>query len=81
MRHSSRLYPCLLKNTHGLGLKFREFQSEYDSARMENQIESLRQQLNVTPQNFAHPPLDAVALMRLTEYLARGQAHARSNWQ
>jgi hypothetical protein len=64
----------LLKDTHNLRLKFRKFDGEHDAARMEDEIEALRQQVDVAAQGLAHAALDAVALMRLAQHLARGEA-------
>ncbi len=38
----ARLRLCLMKNTHNLGFKFREFEGEHNAARMQDQIEALR---------------------------------------
>ena len=72
-----RLGPGLLKNTHNLRLKFREFHGEHDAAGMKDQIEARGQQIHVAAQGLAHAALDAVALMGLAQHLARGEADAR----
>jgi hypothetical protein len=46
-RNPRRLGLCLLKDTYNLRLKFRKFQSQYNAARMENQIAALGQQPHV----------------------------------
>ena len=72
----SRLSPCLMKNTHNLGFEFREFEGHHRPARMQDQIEALGQQIHVTPQDLAHAPLDAIALMSLAQHFARGETDA-----
>ena len=76
--HSRRLGLCLLKDTHNLRLKFREFHGEHGAARMEDQIAALGQQIHMAAQGLAHAALDAVALMRLAQHLAGGEPDARA---
>ena len=78
MRHARRLGACLLKNTHNLGLKFREFRGEHRAARMQDQVEALGQQVHVAAKHLAHAALDAVALVRLAQHLAGGEPDARA---
>ena len=72
---------CLCKDTHDLVLKFRKFHGEHHAARMEDQIEAGRQQIDVTAQRFAHAPLDAIAFMSLAHDFARGESDARAMGQ
>jgi hypothetical protein len=67
-----------LKNTHNLRFKFPEFERHHNPTGMQNQVEPMRQQLHMSPQNLAHAPLDAVALNRFAEDTPRGQAHSRT---
>ena len=67
----------LLKDTYNLGFQFREFHGEDDSLRMDDQIASCREQIHMVAQNLAHPPLDPVAFVRLTQHFARGEPHSR----
>jgi len=67
----------LLKDTYNLGFQFREFHGEDDSLRMKYQIASCGQQTCVLAQNLAHPPLDPVAFMRLTQHFSGSEPHAR----
>ena len=67
---------CLLENTHNLGVKFREFERQHRPVRMKDQVAAGRQLVDMPPQHLAQPPLDAIALVRLTEDLAHGKSDA-----
>lgn len=67
----------LLQNTHNLGLQFGKFHRQHGAPWMENEIEARGQQVNVQAQRLAQTPLDAIAVMRLAQHLAYGQAYAR----
>jgi hypothetical protein len=71
---------CLMKDTHNLGFKFREFEREDEAARMEDEIEACGEQMDVAPQSFAHAPLDAIAFMRLAKDFACCKSHAWAGW-
>ena len=60
----------LLKNTHNFAFQFREFHGEHHTLRMQDQVASRGQQIDVVPQNFAHPPLDPIAIVRFAEHFA-----------
>ena len=81
LRHACCLSLCLMKNTHNLRLKFRKFKGEYKPPGMQDEIESRGQHVSMAPQCLAHPPLDAVAFMRLTEYFSRSKSHTRPDRQ
>ncbi len=74
----ARLGFCLLKDTHNLRLKFRKFDGEHRAAGMQDQVEAAGQQVQMAAQGLAHAALDAVALMRLAQHLARGEPDART---
>lgn len=67
----------LLKDTHDLRLKFHEFEGKHGAARMEDEIEAFREQLNVAAESLAETALDAIALVGLTEDFAGGEADPR----
>jgi hypothetical protein len=67
---------CLFKDTHDLSLKFRKFDRKHRTPRMQDQIETPGKQLHMASQRLAHPPLDAVALVRLAQHFACRQTHA-----
>ena len=79
--HARRFGLGLLKDTHDLCLKFREFDCQYRAAGMEDQIAPCGQQINMAAQGLAHAALDAVALMGLAQHLAGGQPDARTGGQ
>jgi hypothetical protein len=66
-----------VKDTHNLRFKFRKFDGEDGTARMEDEIAAQRQQVYVAAQGLAHAALDAVAFMGFTKDLAGGEADAR----
>ena len=78
MRHARRLGVGLLKDTHNLGLEFREFDGEHRAARMQDQIEAQGQQVHMAAQHLAHAALDAIALVRFAQHLAGGEPNARA---
>jgi len=45
--HSGRLGACLLKDTHNLRLKFLEIDGKHRTARVQDQVAALGQQLDV----------------------------------
>ena len=78
MRKARGLASGLVKDTHNLILKFREFQRQHNAPWMQDQIEAGREHFDMTPQHLAHAPLDAIAFMRFAEYLACGEPHTRA---
>ena len=74
--------PCpfsigLLKDTYNLGFQFREFHCEHDSLRMEDQVTAGGQEIEVLAQDFAHPALNSVTLVRFAEHFASCEAYSR----
>ena len=66
------------KDTHNLGFEFREFHGEHRTMRMKDQVAPRRQQVKMTAQRFAQPPLDAIALVRFAQDLADSETDARA---
>jgi hypothetical protein len=67
----------LLKDTHNLGFKFREFHGQHTTARMKDQIEAGGKKIGVAAESLAHAPLDAVALVGLAHNFAHRESHTR----
>ncbi len=66
----------LREDMNYLCFKFREIQGQHRTPRVQNQIASLRQQVEMTAQRLAHAALDAIAFVRFTQYFAGGESHA-----
>src|SRR5271154_4570807 len=64
--------------TRHLALKFCEFQIDDRFARMQYDVDGLRQATKIDAHRLAHTPLDAVAIDSLAKYASGGKAHARS---
>jgi hypothetical protein len=80
-RHARGFSICLMKDTHNLRLKFREFDGEHEAAGMEDEIEALGEQVDMAAQGLAHPALDAISLVRFAHHFADGEPQARPNRQ
>jgi hypothetical protein len=61
-----------MQDTHNLSFKFREFEGEHDAAGMQDEVAALWKEVDVTPQNIAHAPLDPIAFVGFAEHFARG---------
>jgi hypothetical protein len=70
----------LLKDTDNLTLKLREFHGEDRAPRVQDEIETRRQKIDVSAQDLAHAALDAIALVGFAYDFANGEADARRGW-
>src|SRR5208282_4872090 len=73
-----RLRPRFFKNTHNFVLQFPKLHGEDDAARMKDEVDARRQQVDMAAQGFAHTALNAVALVRFADDFADGEPDARS---
>jgi hypothetical protein len=78
-RHAHGFSICLMKDTHNLRLKFREFDGEHEAAGMEDEVEALGQHVDMAAQGLAQAALDAISFVCFADHFADGEPHARPN--
>lgn len=63
----------LCEDADDLGIQPVEFHGEYDTARMQNQITSGRQEVDMTTQYLTHAPFDAISLVGFAHCFPHGE--------
>jgi hypothetical protein len=76
--HALDLRFRLSKDTQNFCFQFPKFHGHHRSARMQDEINSIGQFMQMVTDSFTHAALDAIAFVSFAKYLARSEADARA---